>query len=442
MTVLSLQDSTLYDNEPKETSKASKEMNAVDALRRLYENNLVDCLHLSDEESTREEKDCPVWYESKGEKTYFYTSHYIGSWQVNDILINIKPRFGTKLFSKLLSHVLNIYIPEKETETTKGNDTLWMIALMWRVLLQRAIQHGSIPRSYVMETQNIRNFKGRLDVNKHVKFNIADKSKFYCSYRHITFDNLINRTILYTYEMLRQEKKVANIIKDLSAHINKLYELKVCLKKELPPSMLNSITYTKMSLSYKPFISLCKVLIEQLQGKKTTAHPFPGLSFFIDIAELWELYLLDILKDGLAEEPSIEVYSPNHTGGEYLTEDGFRQVRPDIIIKKEGKIAIIIDAKWKRYEQFGASDCQGGINRDDLYQMITYLYHYARADDEVIGLFVAPTSQSGSTPDIHQLTNHRHSIGLLNLDISEEKEDYIRQQESTFIKRVKKLLIK
>lgn len=33
MTKLTLQDSTLYDNEPKETSKASKEMNAVDALR-------------------------------------------------------------------------------------------------------------------------------------------------------------------------------------------------------------------------------------------------------------------------------------------------------------------------------------------------------------------------------------------------------------------------
>lgn len=438
MTILPLQDSTLYDNEPKETSKVSKEINAVDALRRLYESGLVDCLHLSDEESTREEKDCPVWYESKGEKTYFYTSHYIGSWKVNDVIINIAPRFS--LLSRLLSHALNIYLPKEDKFTENGKDTLWMITLMWRVLLKRAIQHGSIPRSYVIEKKNIRNFKGRLDVNKQLKYNIADKSKFYCSYRHITFDNLINRTILYTYEMLRQEKKVANIIKDLSAHINKLYELKVSLTKELCPSMLNSITYTKMNRSYKPFISLCKMLIEQQQGKKLMDKSLQGLSFFIDVAELWELYLLDILKEGLAEEPSLEVHSPNQTGGEYLTEDGYRQVRPDIIIKKDGKIALIIDAKWKRYKRFGATDRQDGVNRDDLYQMMTYLYHYARADDEVIGLFVAPTKQSGSPPDIHQLTNHRHSIGLLNLDLTEEKEDSIRQQEANFIKQIKELL--
>lgn len=68
MTKLTLQDSTLYDNEPKETSKASKEMNAVDALRCQYENGFVNCLHLTDEENAREVKDCPVWYEIKGGK--------------------------------------------------------------------------------------------------------------------------------------------------------------------------------------------------------------------------------------------------------------------------------------------------------------------------------------------------------------------------------------
>ena len=438
MIKLTLQDSTLYDNEPKETSKASKEMNAVDALRCQYEHGFVNRLHLTDEENAREVKDCPVWYEIKGGKTYFYTSHYVGSWKVNNVLINIIPRFG--IISRLLSYALHIYLPEKDMLIEKENDTPNIIALMWRVLLQRAIQNGNIPRSYISEIKNIRNFKGRLDVKKQVKYNIANKSKFYCSYRHITFDNLINKTILYTYEMLKQEKNVANVTKALSAHINKLYELKVCPIKQLQPSMLDSITYTQMSLCYKPFISLCKMLIEQ-QGKKCKDNLLCGFSFFIDIAELWEQALLNILKEGLADEPFIDVYSPNQTGGEYLTTDGYRQVRPDIIIKKENKIAIIIDAKWKRYKEFGATDCQGGVNRDDLYQMMTYLYHYARADDKVMGLFVAPTLQKGIPPDVHQLTNSQHSIGLLNLNFSDEEENNFVQKKIAFIKQIKKLLI-
>lgn len=195
-----------------------------------------------------------------------------------------------------------------------------------------------------------------------------------------------------------------------------------------------------MSLCYKPFISLCKMLIEQ-QGKKCKDNLLCGFSFFIDIAELWEQALLNILKEGLADEPFIDVYSPNQTGGEYLTTDGYRQVRPDIIIKKENKIAIIIDAKWKRYKEFGATDCQGGVNRDDLYQMMTYLYHYARADDKVMGLFVAPTLQKGIPPDVHQLTNSQHSIGLLNLNFSDEEENNFVQKKIAFIKQIKKLLI-
>lgn len=100
----------------------------------------------------------------------------------------------------------------------KENDTPNIIALMWRVLLQRAIQNGNIPRSYISEIKNIRNFKGRLDVKKQVKYNIANKSKFYCSYRHITFDNLINKTVLYTYEMLKQEKTWQTSQSPISTH--------------------------------------------------------------------------------------------------------------------------------------------------------------------------------------------------------------------------------
>lgn len=73
--------------------------------------------------------------------------------------------------------------------------------------------------------------------------------------------------------------------------------------------------------------------------------------------------------------------------------------------------------------------------------MMTYLYHYARADDKVMGLFVAPTLQKGIPPDVHQLTNSQHSIGLLNLNFSDEEENNFVQKKIAFIKQIKKLLI-
>ena len=72
--------------------------------------------------------------------------------------------------------------------------------------------------------------------------------------------------------------------------------------------------------------------------------------------------------------------------------------------------------------------------------MMTYLYHYARADDKVMGLFVAPTLQKGIPPDVHQLTNSQHSIGLLNFNFSDEEENKFVQKKVAFIKQIKKLL--
>lgn len=445
-----LTDSNLHGQDLElSASSLKKAKDAVDALCHQYENGLVNCLHLIDEDRAQEDKQCPIWYGQKDGKTLFYTSHYIGTCCINGIEFTIKPRFGSNILQHLLSHALHVYLPQGETYPwgKKEDYTIWMLTILWKSLLQKAISSGNIPRSYIQEKKNLKNFCGRLCIGNQIKYNMADESKFYCSYRHLTFDNLINQTVLYTYEILRRKKNIARWLHDITGHINKLYELKVVPAKDILPSSLTSIAYNKMSQCYKPFISLCRIIIEREQGLKSKPNDvLTNFSFFIDMAELWELYLLDVLKSGLMED-DIDIYSPNKTGGEYLLADHYRQVRPDIIIKKDGKVATILDAKWKNYEQLGDTDRGSTVNRDDLYQMMTYIYHYARADDKVVGLFTAPTSQGESPPDIHPLSsNPNHSIGLLNLELPKIKEEssliqiQLKESEEAFVNHIRDIL--
>lgn len=445
-----LTDSNLYGQDLElSASSLKKAKDAVDALCAQYENGLVNCLHLTDADRAQEDKLCPIWYGQRDGKTLFYTSHYIGTFCINGLVFCIKPRFGNNILQYLLSHALHVYLPKGETYSSSKNEdyVMWMLALLWKSLLQKAISNGSIPRSYIQEEKNLRNFKGKMIADKQIKYNMANESKFYCSYRHLTFDNLINQTVLYTYEILRRKNSIAKMLQGLTGHINKLKELRVTKIKSIRASDLANISFTKMSLSYKPFINLCQIIIKREDGQ--AAQPrgsLPSFSFFIDMAELWELYLLDVLKEGLTDD-RIEVYSPNQTGGEYLLAEHYRQVRPDIIIKKDGKVAIILDAKWKDYEQLGNTDRVGTVNRDDLYQMMAYLYHYARADDKVVGLFTAPTNQGESPPGIHPLnSNSNHSIGLLNLELSQIKEEsslipiQLKESEEAFINHIRDIL--
>ena len=61
-----------------------------------------------------------------------------------------------------------------------------------------------------------------------------------------------------------------------------------------------------------------------------------------------------------------------------------REIRPDIIIEKNGRKAMIIDAKYKKYSTFGfTSKNFQAVSRDDLYQMIAYLYHYGSNNENL-----------------------------------------------------------
>lgn len=149
------------------------------------------------------------------------------------------------------------------------------------------------------------------------------------------------------------------------------------------------------------------------------------------------------------------VYSPNDSGGSYLVEGDCRQVRPDILISKDGVIIAILDAKYKWYKKIGKhADKNNSVSRDDLYQMITYLYRYAEPDKKVVGLFISPVKNFSESPDsdVKSLNNHEnHKIGVINLDIEQfntsgddNKTPFslktIQEEEVRFIDNIKKIL--
>ena len=160
--------------------------------------------------------------------------------------------------------------------------------------------------------------------------------------------------------------------------------------------------------------------------------------------QLWENYLLKILQKNL---PQYNIYSPNDRGGDYLIEDSFRQIRPDIIIEDGGKIIAILDAKYKWYNKIGKyANFDNAVSREDLYQMTTYLYHYGNCKDKIIGLFVSPIGGEDEVKHLNE--KEKHKIGVINLNIQQfnEQEDnqfsleLINQEETNFINKIKKEL--
>jgi 5-methylcytosine-specific restriction enzyme subunit McrC len=317
---------------------------------------------------------------------------------------------------------------------------------MWKAILEKAITKSQIPKEYKAYEKNSSKFKGKLQISKHIKNNLIDKSKFYCKYRKLTMDTTINQTIRYTYKLLlRKQKGLSNILKDVAEYDNTLRSFGV-QDKEVSLLEIQNIRYSKLNIYYKKVMELSLLIIKSESSKNDNkSFQKHGFSYFLDIAELWENYLLKVLQKNL---PEYDIYSPNEKGGDCLIEDSFRQIRPDIIIENDGKIIAILDAKYKQYNKIGKTDnyIEKTVSREDLYQMNTYLYHYGNCDDNILGLFISPISGDKEVKRLSK--NNNHKIGVINLNIQQfdeqEKNEFsleaIYKEEANFIEKIKEEL--
>lgn len=416
---------------------------AIDELHRQFVDGKVDIISLFDYQGDRE-AEIPIWYEVIDNTTMygrpiinscrFFTSHYVGTFSSNNVKIIIRPRFGNGIISYLIGYASNLYLPLGKSDVDKSSENpYWLIALLWRSMLSKALTEGQIPRNYIRETKNIRHFRGRLDLSKHIHTNLTDASRFFCTYSKLSIDNTINRTIRYTMEILR-EKSVDAIIGEFTNYDKRLEALGVKLCKVYPQE-IDSIKYNKLNAIYKGVMNLSRLIISNHQMQSTSQLCNTGLSYFIDIAELWEVYLLKLLQRNL---PECHVYSPNALGGEHLLENGFREIRPDIVIEKDKEVVMIIDAKYKFYQQFGKTAGEG-VQREDLYQMTSYLYHYGREDKQIAGIFTAPVNDTMQMFAFSSKKNHR--IGLINMNIADKKTiEQVHKAEALYINSIRKLL--
>ncbi len=383
------------------------------------------------------------------ENAYFFTSHYIGFYstiiqtngQNQRVSIAIRPRFGygSKFFNYLLSYAYGLYSPEYGESGNSANSSnfFWIMAFMWKALMEKALSCSHIPKEYKVIEKNERFFRGSLNVGKQIKYNLVDKSLFYCKYKKITMDIPVNRAIRKAYRIL-SNNGCSQILKGLQSFDNKLASFGV--DDEISIHELDTINYSRLNIGYKPVIELSKAIFT----KKLFASDIHSLSniscsYFIDLAELWEAYLLKLIKKHLE---GYQVYSPNQTGGNWLINGNMREIRPDIIIKKDGDIIAILDAKYKNYTEIGKIENfnTGSVSRDDLYQMMTYLYHYGRKDKSLTGLFISPVESN--TPPYQLSTSDKHRIGVLGLNIRQfEKNNFnrkdFRDEEIKFITHLK-----
>lgn len=299
--------------------------------------------------------------------------------------INIHSRFDANKKQFFLQYMLQrVFCPtilDLQIDTQKDNVLEFVLAMLFPIHLKKAFRQG-VFKEYRKVSYNDSNVRGTIDINRHIKQNVPFNGKIAYNCREFTFDTPLLHLIKHTLEYLSSKKWVFDKSSEFNEYKNDVsinivnYNLKSrarIIKKNCKP--IHHPYFTE----YEPLRKLClKILTKQGSSMGSESKDLVSGVIF-DAAWLWEEYLNTILKDLRYKHPMNKLSK----GSIPLFENNKYSCYPDFYCKERG---VVLDAKYKHTPG-------GEIDRNDLYQLISYIHILGSR----IGALIYPSSKDDSS---------------------------------------------
>ena len=308
------------------------------------------------------------------------------------------------------------------------------LVYLFPYFLKKSLSQG-LYKEYQKKAYNDSNLKGAIDIKKHLQRNLPFRGSVAYRVREHSFDNPITQLIRHTIELIKQKPNLRDVL-----HSDSETLAFVNLIVQHTPSYHARDRHTIIHTNRKPFVhpyfteysGLQKICLQILrhEGLKYAKNDDKAHGILFDGAWLWEEYLNTLLCPIGYKHPT----NNNRKGGITVYAQKFlgNNVRryPDFV--KDNRI--ILDAKYKRMKG-------NHINRDDLNQVLSYLFLY-QAD---IGGYIAPTEDNNLALNMGLLNGFGGSIHKFKLAIPQQAASYqefknaIAENEANLITAIKNL---
>ncbi|MCB9197534.1 MAG: restriction endonuclease [Flavobacteriales bacterium] len=230
--------------------------------------------------------------------------------------------------------------------------------------LDGLIRRGLV-KQYRRETKNVNALKGKLEFAGHIQKNLIHKERFYTTHQVYDTDHQLHQVLYAALEVVDQFTKggrLADYCKRVELGFPTVEKIKVT------EALLNGIKLNRKTEPYAYAFELARLILLHY-SPDISAGKERMLALLFDMNELWEEYVLVMLRKHLRDNPTIG-YTVKGQDKKQFWQDNetkfWRYVKPDILLKdEEGGVAYIIDTKWKR-----PTDQKASI--EDIRQMYAY----------------------------------------------------------------------
>ena len=274
-------------------------------------------------------------------------------------------RVTRRIFMKMLQATTD-FPRAKAARSSLDTEKMPMLEIFFRFFIDELlllIKRG-LKSDYLLHRDNERIFKGKLIFPEHIKRNAVHKERFFVEYDEFSINRPENRLIKSTVMLLLRLSHNSANLKDLNIIRAMLADIEESANYD---SDLAKVSYQRTAVEYKNVMDWCRLFL-----KKLTYTTFSGkninFAFLFPMERVFESYVAKKVRTLLPSEYTVSVQDKSRWLFDYPRR--MFPLRPDIVIKKNGKPKLILDTKWKLLSDPPSPD------QADMYQMYAYLNRF------------------------------------------------------------------
>ena len=341
------------------------------------------------------------------------TGNVIGFLGCDQERLTISSRFSIKgddyFLHYLLQKVLNLNLTSLDVGLSPEDKLYQLLVYLFPKYLQAALRKG-LYKEYQRFSHNDSHLKGAVDVGNHLKKNLPFTGNIAYTTREFTYDNPLMQLIQHTIEYIKTQKSFGVILDNNRETIAEVTRVTPSYKLADRAKFIR-INKTKplrhaYFREYRKLQELCLMILNrEKHGLGYQEQKIHGILF--DVSWLWEEYVYTLLPKGFLHPRNKE-----KKGGILVFSDGKRKVYPDFYDRER---KIVLDAKYKKLEF-----TEKGINREDLFQLISYSYIL---EAEKAGL-IFPSIEQSVNREIGKVEGHGVLLKKCSIQIPQKVSSY------------------
>jgi len=338
----------------------------------------------------------------------WWAGRYVGSLLFEGHRLTIEPRFGLSTLRNWLFEATSVVLTESPGQLRQDESFIvQLLATVWAHGFIEAARHGLpvLRRDVSTKSSTVR---GRLDIRSSLRLLALGGGEVVSVRLERSLVHAASDAIVSAYGVLRRwlpdEKWLPQRAKELLPHL-----MAVTGSRPRVPTKaeLDRIRYTPITAGFAPVAELSRQIANRRGLSADIEANGETKGVLLDVAELWEMYVLSVLRKAAAPLTVRHGTRERMTSRKLLRSDSGEEIGtliPDAILFQHDEVRGVVDAKYKSIHP--TVSAPQGPQREDLYQIAAYLGRYTKnTATSSLGMLAYPHDPSNTSVSFAESRN-------------------------------------